>query len=174
MPNEFRYLRFGLVDSSFNDKELEVTERILRSYLRTAASMNMDNHVESAMEVFTLAKQYIGKDFSAWCSANYRNGGGARASLIKIIKLWIAGEVSGKLVISEIKKDVNRIEFLENDEEVLDPAIIYNDREFSNVSLKFNDVTDAHFFGLLALLGPELTAIFLLSLNGINYKRTSK
>ena len=168
MPNEYRYLTFGIVPVDFNNQQLEVTETIFKSFLRTNASFNLLSNTESHLEIFKLAKQYIGNDFRKWCIVNYRDSSGSRSGLIKSIVNWIRGSVSTRGLISAINVDLNRIDFLDTTEKKPDTSIIFNDRN-KNKAMNFDDVQDIHFFKLLSVIGPELTAKLFLSFNGINF-----
>lgn len=168
MHNEFRYLKYGLVPIDLDDKTLDRNEQILISYLRTAASFQLLLDTESSLEVFEIAKSYIGKNFANWLTANYRGGHGARALLCKTLLLWEKSKVSDRAILDSVVRDLNHIDFLKKTETGLNNVIGY-DTTFPSSTLDFSKVKDELFFNFIAFLGPEMTAKFLLSLNGIKF-----
>lgn len=172
MHDEYRRLKFGLVPVVWRQPQVDASEQILMSFLRTFRSFDMGNKVTPTLEVFGIAKQYVGNDFRNWLIANYNNGIGVRASLAKIILSWVNGKVSSPYVIQEVKRDLNRLDFLTPADPQLSQPVIYDGRPGTNAGvLDFSPVKDRHFFEFITVLGPELTAHLLLSFNGIRFQK---
>lgn len=171
MRNEYRRLKFGNVPVEWRAPQVEASEQILISYLRTAASFDLMADSTSAIEVYALAKNYIGKSFKDWLIANFNGGVGVRSSLVRRIVTWIEGKVSYKAITSEVRRDMNRLDFLRPENPQLATPIMYDDVPSGDSILDFSKVKDRHFFEMIAVLGPELTAHFLLGLNGIRFQK---
>lgn len=173
MPNEYRRLLYGVVPLTLSNEQLEQSEQILISYLRTARDFSLMTDVNSSIEIFKIAKSYVGTSFKDWLIANFNNGVGTRASLVRRIIAWIEGKVSFKAVTSEVRRDLNRIDFLDKDDpQLVTPFIWHNNpNDKSQSNLDFSKVEDKHFFEMLSIMGPELTANFLLSLNGYRFNK---
>lgn len=168
----FKRLKFGSVPISFTTPHIDTTEQILISYLRTTSYTGVLLDTEAALEVFKLSRAYIGSNFRNWLIANYANGSGARAALCKAIVNWTKYRVSGKAVTSEIRRDLNRIDFLKSTQDQVQFPILYNGSEDNDgPDVSFDGIEDRHYFEFLSLLGPELTAHFLLSLDGIRFSK---
>lgn len=167
--HEFRRLRFGTVPSTFTDAQVISAERFLVSYVRSCSQVSILTEIEPTLEVFQLARLYIGSSFKNWLVANYANGSGVRASFCKAIAAWAKGTLSDKAVIAEIKRDLNRLSFINENYGQLPAPIVYEENVNTNEQeqIGLTSVTDKTFFDLLALIGPELTAYLCLSLNGV-------
>lgn len=172
MRDEYRRLKFGCCPADWRQPQVEASEQILLSYLKTSKGFGLTRDVPATLEIFTIAKQFVGKNFQSWLIANYNNGSGARAPLVRAIVTWAKGKISSRYLIGEVRRDFGRIDFVPPVELQLAQPIVYNDTEIGHdESLDFSGVSDRHFFELIAVLGPELTAHLLLSLNGIRYKK---
>ena len=170
MRNEYRRLKFGVVPLEWRQPQVDAAEQILLSYLRSSKDFSLQNDVNSSLEIFTFARNYVGKNFKDWLIANFNNGTGTRASLVRRIVAWIDGKVSYKAITSEIRRDFNRIDFLIGpDPQLKTPFVFHNNPNMDDKGpgLDFSNVDDRHLFEILAVIGPEMTAHFLLSLNGI-------
>lgn len=180
MPNLFKQLKFGLAPVTITPEKLAAREQVLISYIKTCCSNSAQYDVEACVEVFNIAKEFIGQDFKLWIIANYKNGAGARAPLCKAITHWVSGKAHGRTVVETLRRDLDRLNFLKNNEEQVQTPIThhlktkhmgdYAGEEHVRSNIDFNVIKDRHFFEFLALLGPELTAHFCLSLDGIRYK----
>lgn len=171
MRNEYRRLKFGSVPVEWRQPQVESAEQILISYLRSSGSFELAGDATPAIEIFAIAKQYIGKSFSHWLIANFNGGVGVRASLVRRIVAWVDGKVSYKAITSEVRRDMNRLDFLRAENPQLAIPIVAEPDLSGDSSLDFSRIKDRHFFEMLAVLGPELTANFLLSLNGIRFHK---
>lgn len=167
--HEYRRLRFGVVPVSLTDAQIISAERFLISYVRSCSQITVLTEVEPTLEVFQLAKLYIGSSFKHWLIANYSNGSGVRSSFCKAVATWSKGELSDKAVIAEIKRDLNRLSFITENYGQLPAPVIYDINVDYNMQeqIGLNNIADKTFFDLLALIGPELTAYLCLSLNGV-------
>lgn len=170
MQNEFRRLKFGVVPSEFRGPQVDSCEQVLISYIRTAHDYSLQTDINATVEIFSYARKYIGKSFQEWLIANYNNGTGSRAGLVRRIVSWIEGKVTKQAITGEVKRDLNRIAYLDEGAQ-LATAFIFDNSPSPNCNVNFAIVKDRHFFEILAILGPELTAQFLLSLNGIRLAR---
>lgn len=168
MQTEYRRLKFGLISANVRIPQVDSYEQILISYVKTSNEYLLQTEVEPTIDIFRIAREYVGPSFKNWLLANFENGIGARASLVRAILTWIKDDSSIKLVIGEINRDLNRLCNLKNINDQLVLPIVYSTDFKQTKGLNFDLVTDKHFFDLLAGIGPELTAILLLSLDGIN------
>lgn len=167
---EFKRLKFGLVPIGFIQPHINDAEKTFISYLKSCGGTDIQYDVNVTTEIFKLAHKYVGSNFKNWLIANFSNGSGARASLCKAILNWSNGEVSSKAVTSEINRDFSRIDFLNSYQEQLEVPYIYKKDGQLNTNVSFDKITDRNFYEFLALIGPELTAHFCLSLNGVRFK----
>ena len=170
MRNEFRRLKFGMVPVEWRQPQIDASEQTLISYLRASKDFSLLGDISSSLEVFTLAKQYIGSNFRDWLIANFNHGSGARASLVRRIVAWVKGGIPVRGLVSEIHRDIKRISFLQGVDPQLQIPIVFQNNpndQTATSDLDFSIIEDRHFFELIAALGPELTAKFLLTLNGI-------
>lgn len=166
----FKRLQFGSVPVNFTTPQIDTTEQILISYLRGTSHVAVLLDTEATLEIFKLSRQYVGSNFRNWLIANYSNGSGTRAALCRAILNWVTGKVSSKAVTSEVRRDLNRIDFLKTTQDQVQVPFLYNgDEEAPNQNVSFDAIEDRHYFEFLGLLGPELTAHFLLSLDGIRF-----
>lgn len=167
----FRRLRFGVGPFDFTEAQVINAERFLISYVRSCQQISVLIEVGPTLEVFQLAKAYIGQNFKQWLEANYNNGSGVRAGLCRAIAAWHHQKLSDKGLIGEVKRDISRLAFINDiygqlpQPEVFsaDPASCETQPQITT----FDGITDKTFFELLALLGPELVAHLCLSLNGV-------
>lgn len=171
MQNEFRRLKFGLVPADMREPHIESAEQILISYLRTCGAGNLMSDSVSAIEVYSIAKRYIGKNFKNWVLANFNSGVGVRASLARKLVLWADNKTYMKGITGEVRRDLNRLDFLKTSNPQLQTQIIYDDTPGGSSTIDVSNVTDRLFYEFITGMGPELTAHFLLSLNGIRFSK---
>lgn len=167
MLTKFRQLKFGYTPIDFRQQQTDAAEQILISYIRSAAKFDMLTNVPATLEVFGLAKQYIGPSFREWMIFNFGGGAGMRAAFVRRIHAWIVGTTSARTVTNAVRLDLNRLQFLSDEGQLKLPTVFPAIDPTAPTTLNFNLVEDRHFFEMIAVLGPELTARFLLSLNGI-------
>lgn len=167
---EFKRLKFGLVPVGFIQPHINDAETIFISYLKTCGGADIQYDVNATLEIFKLASKYIGPRFKDWLIVNFSNGSGARAALCKAILNWVNGDVSSKAVTSEINRDFSRIDFLDSYQDQLEIPYVYKTDGQLDANISFDKITDRNFYDFLALIGPELTAHFCLSLNGVRFK----
>lgn len=171
MSKLFKQLKFGMAPVTITPAKLAAREQILISYIRTCGSFYAQVDVEATAEIFGIAKEYVGRSFKLWVLANYMGGSGARAPLCRHIAAWVNGQIPGRIVIDSVRRDLDRLNFLNTPQEQVQSPIVSNlDENRYDNNTDFSNINDSHFFALLALLGPELTAHFCLSLSGIRYK----
>lgn len=167
----FRRLRFGTVPFEFTDAQVMKAERFLVGYVRSCQQVAILTDVSATLEVFQLAKAYIGQDFKQWLTVNYNNGSGVRAPLCRAIAAWHHRTLSDRGLLSEVKRDLNRLSFIEGQFGQLAQMEVFNHTPAAPDVVeevpRFTTITDKTFFEILALLGPELTAHFCLSMNGV-------
>lgn len=168
---EYKRLKFGLAPVDFIQPHINDAEKIFISYLKTCGGTDVQYDINATMEIFKLANKYIGPNFRDWLIVNYSNGSGPRASLCKAILSWVNGDVSTKAVTTEIQRDLSRIDFLNSYQEQLEIPYIYRSAGQLEGNITFDKIIDRNFYDLLALIGPELTAHFCLSLNGVRFKQ---
>lgn len=172
MRDEYRRLKFGCCPVDWRQPQVEASEQILLSYLKTSKGFGLTRDVPTTLEIFGIAKQFVGKNFQSWLIANFNNGTGARAPLVRAIVVWSKGNISSRYLIGEVRRDLGRIDFIPPVELQLAQPIIYNDAPVNGEEkVDFSKVSDRHFFEMISVLGPELTAHLFLSLNGIRYKK---
>lgn len=172
MRDEYRRLKFGCCPADWRQPQVEASEQILLSYLKTSKGFGLTRDVPATLEIFGIAKQFVGKNFQSWLIANFNNGSGARAPLVRAIVAWSKGKISSRYLIGELRRDLGRIDFIPPAELQLAQPIIFNDHPTNGEeTLSFAGVVDRHFFEMIGVFGPELTAHLLLSLNGIRYKK---
>lgn len=172
MRDEYRRLKFGCCPADWRQPQVEASEQILLSYLKTSKGFGLTRDVPTTLEIFGIAKQFVGKNFQSWLIANFNNGTGARAPLVRAIVVWSKSKISSRYLIGEVRRDLGRIDFIPPVELQLSQPIVYNDLPVNGEeSVDFSGIADRHFFEMIAVLGPELTAHLLLSLNGIRYKK---
>lgn len=176
MATEFKYLKFGLVPATFDNSTLESSERVINSFLGTWSSFSLADDTASHIEIFSIARRYIGGNFRNWLIVNFRDGGGARKELVRKIIGYIDGRLPGRAVVGQVKIDLNRIQNLSKNGDVIRTSIIYDEYQTSRNQFRVEDVDfsiveDRHFYDWMALIGPELAAKFCLSMDGIYYDR---
>lgn len=165
----FKRVSFGFVPTGFTNNAMSNAEQILLSYVRsTQSDFNVLTDVESAIEVVEIAKRYFGDNFRDWLIANYSNGSGSRATFCNSVVNWVNKKVSGKAVITEIKRDLNRLNYLdEYQSQSQSNLIVNNNSDCLYHNTRFDTIEKRHFYSLVALLGPELLAHLCLSISGI-------
>lgn len=173
MSKDFRHAQFGLVPAELTLQRMEACETILKSFLKNVNKLNLLGNVESHQEVFSIAKEYIGEDFKNWLYVNFWNGNGARKELARKIVAYVDGKVSGKAVTSQVRVDINRLGYHVSGRPTTTP-ILYDEYDpvrnnFKIENVDFSNIEDRHFYDFIALLGPELTCAFLLSINGVQH-----
>lgn len=173
MSKEFRYTRFGMVPSELTDAKMDMNEQIFKSYLASATKFDLMSDADIHTEVFSIATQYIGNSFRNWLYVNFRNGNGPRKELVRKIVGYIKGEISGQSVISQLKIDISRINYLKPGTPLSTPILFdeYNPEkdDFTVQDVNFKNIREDHLFEFFALIGPELTAKFCLSIDGVIY-----
>lgn len=172
VSKEFRRLRFGLVPVDLTDAKIDGSEIILKSFLRNAGMGNLVVSPETHIEVFSIAKQYIGSSFRNWLFANYYNGTGARAEMVRKIVGYINGENSGMAIQNQSKIDSAKLGYARPNSQINTP-VLYSERDFIHQnwvhdSVDFSKVKQEHMYDIFALLGPEGIARLCLSLNGVS------
>lgn len=174
MTIEFKYLKFGLVPATFDNGILESNERVIKSFLKSWYSGLLHTDTAAHAEIFGITKRYIGESFRNWLIVNFRNGGGARRELARKITGYITGRLSGSIVITQLKIDLNRIQGMSVNGDSIPQPIIYDSAQsradrYVVEDVDFSQIEERHFYDLMALLGPELAAKFCLSIDGIIY-----
>lgn len=174
MAKDFRHARFGLVPLDMTDARMEANEQILKSFLKTFDSVGLLSNAESHAEVFSIASEYIGGDFRNWCFVNFRMGVGARRELIRKIVAYINGKVSFKAITGQLRQDFSRLNMSKPGTQIQVP-VMYNDYDpvrdkFKIEDVDFSNIENRHLYDVLAVMGPELTAKFLMSLDGVYYE----
>lgn len=174
MASEFKHLKFGLVPASLDAGAIEASEQIFKSFLKAQGTFNLMDDSESHIEVFAVAKSYIGNNFRNWLLVNFRNGGGARKELARKFAGYVDNRrIPGRAVIAQVKIDLNRISHTSVGD-TIKTAIIYDEYQESRNAYRVEDVSFAHIenrhmYDFFALLGPELISKFCLSLEGVYY-----
>lgn len=176
MATEFKHLKFGLVPTSLDMGAVENSETVAKSFLDSYNGFGLMMDSNSHIEVFQVARRYIGQDFRNWLIVNFRHGAGARKELVRKIVGYVAGRVSGRSVIGQLNIDFNRIQHMSSNGEPIKTSIIYDEYDESRNRYRVEDVDfgiieDRNFYDFLALIGPELTAKFIMSMDGIFYDR---
>ena len=174
MATEFKYLKFGLVPVSMDAAGKESAEQVFKSFLGALDNFQLTTDSQAHAEVFAVAKRYIGSHFRNWLIVNFRNGGGARKELARKIVGFIDGRLAGRMVISQIKIDLNRIQNMSHNGEAMPQSIVYDEYDCARNKwcvdeVDFSVVDDRHMYDFFALIGPELTAKFCLSMDGVYY-----
>lgn len=174
MATEFKHLKFGLVPAGLDMGAVENSETVAKSFLESFNGFSLMQDSNSHIEVFQVMRRYIGQDFRNWLIVNFRHGAGARKELVRKIVGWIDGRVSGRSVNGQLDIDFNRIQHMSTNGEPIKTAIIYDEYDESRNRYRVEDVDfsivkDQHFYNLLALIGPEKAAKFILSMDGIFY-----
>lgn len=174
MASEFKYLKFGLAPVSLDIVGKGNAEQVFKSFLAALDTFQLTNSAQAHAEVFAMAKRYIGSDFRNWLIVNFREGGGARKELARKIVGFINGRLAGRMVISQIKIDMNRIQNLSKNGEPIKTSIIYDEYDCARSQwlvedVDFSKVEQRHMYDFFALIGPELCAKLCLSMDGIFY-----
>ncbi|QDB70268.1 hypothetical protein CF8_0100 [Aeromonas phage CF8] len=174
MAKDFRHARFGLVPIELTDARMEGNEQILKSFLKTFNTFSLLSNADSHAEVFSIAKEYIGDDFRNWCYVNFRMGSGARKELVRKMVGYINGTISFKSINGQLRQDFNKLNIARPGTQIQVPIIYdeYDPRrdQFKVEGVDFSNIEDRHLYDILAAMGPELTAKFLLSLDGVYYE----
>lgn len=173
MPDIYRHLKFGSICASQTQANIIQDQAVLRGFLNSFQSMDLHNSKEAHFEVYNIAKAYIGKNFRHWLLANYHNGSGARKDFVATFVNYVNGKVPGRTVITQLKNDTRRIPYLGNTVNgQLQTPIVFDGRSNANekayAELDFSQVHDYHVYDLFALVGPQLLAQLILSLDGIS------
>lgn len=172
MSKKFRHANFGLIPEDMSDSRVGACEVILKAFIRNANQAQLLSNPESHKEIFSIAREYIGDDFRSWLYVNYWDGSGARKELVRKIIAWLEGKVSSRAVTSQLAVDGTRMEYITQSGRPIQTPIIYDeyDRKRNNFEISdvhFDNIKDRHFHDLIAMLGPQQVAVFLLSLNGV-------
>lgn len=173
MAVDFKYLKFGLVPVSLNRQLQESSEQVFNSFLSASAGYGLIENAEAHKEVFKTAINYFGTDFRSWLIANFRNGNGGRRELVRKIVLYINGKISGRILLGQVKIDLNRIEVPGKYPQPVETFIYneYDDQSLGYVieDVSFYNITNDHMFDVFAAIGPEYIAKLCLSLDGVEY-----
>lgn len=173
MAKDFRHARFGLVPADLTDARMEANELILKGFLKSFNQFNLLSNADSHQEVFVVAKEYIGNNFRNWLYVNYRMGVGARRELARKIVGYVNGTQSGRSVTTQVLQDISRLKITPFGRQINTP-ILYTDysperNKFTIDNVDFSKVEDRHMYDFFALMGPEMTAKFILSIDGVYY-----
>lgn len=176
MATEFKHLKFGLVPAALDTSAVENSEAVAKSFLDTYNGFGLMQDINSHIEVFQVMRRYIGQDFRNWLIVNFRNGAGARKELVRKIVGYVDGRLPGRAVIGQLNIDFNRIQHMSANGEPIKTSIIYDEYDESRNKYRVEDIDfkiieDRHFYDFLALIGPELAAKFIMSMDGIFYDR---
>ncbi|AEV89545.1 putative virion structural protein [Pseudomonas phage OBP] len=176
MATEFKHLKFGLVPSALDMGVVENSETVAKSFLDAFNGFGLMQDNNSHVEVFQVMRRYIGKDFRNWLIVNFRHGAGARKELVRKIVGYVEGRISGRSVIGQLNIDFNRIQHISANGEPITTSIIYDEYDESRNKYRvedvdFNSIDDRHLYDFMALIGPEMAAKFILSMDGIFYDR---
>lgn len=174
MASEFKYLKFGLAPVALDIVGKGNAEQVFKSFLAALDNFQLIDSSASHTEVFATAKRYIGVNFRNWLIVNFRDGSGARKELVRKIVGFISGRSAGRMVISQIKIDFNRIQNLSINGDPIRTSIVYDEYDAARDKwcvddVDFSIIEDRHMYDFFALIGPELCAKFCLSMDGIFY-----
>ncbi len=109
MPS-YRTTKYGVVEASLLDPSLKMVCDGMKVYISSAG--NDFNYQCAPRVVAELLKQFrlvTGDDFRSWLAANYNQGVGVRASLVRSILSFLNGEISGMMVSDAIMRDVRKL-----------------------------------------------------------------
>lgn len=173
MAKDFRHARFGLVPSDLHDSRMEANELILKAFLNAYNKFELLSNADSHQEVFVVAKEYFGDNFRNWLYVNFRMGIGARRELARKIVGYINGELSARSVTTQVLQDISFLKLNPPGKQMNTP-VLYNEYcpgqdVFKIENVDFSKVENRHLADFFALLGPELTAKFILSIDGVYY-----
>lgn len=164
--SDYRKVAYGYVDSRLLDPTVSTINGILRAYVVSSQDMEMMIDPASIAEVVSLGEKITGGDFKHWLMANYDNGVGKRAKLVRAIVGYLNGDISGRTMSQSITADEQYV----TTTQLKLVAGAYNGRidrrDFDEVQRKLDklDHNDMHRF--IEGVGPQLFARMLITFNG--------
>ncbi len=169
MPS-YRTTKYGMVEASLLDPSLKMVCDGMKVYLGSAAN---DFKYQCAPRVVAeLLKQFrlvTGDDFRAWLAANYNQGVGIRAPIVRSILGFLHGDISGMMVSDAIMRDVQKL--ILYTEANHDPAIaatrhIADEHHLTKWVKRLENVSNADMYRVIEGIGFIALARLVVSLNG--------
>lgn len=162
----FRKVPFGYVDSRLLDPTLTVINQILSAYISSAQNMEMKIDPASIKEVMELGEKITGGDFRHFLMANYEQGRGKRARLVRSITQFLQGKIDGRMLAQTIT----------GDEQIVSTTQLKHVKNEYNASIDYRGADDVERFlqgvvqndlyVMVEGIGPHLYARMLITLTG--------
>lgn len=166
MPN-YRSAKYGMVSADLLDPSLVAVNDLLKLFVRNSRN-DFDFLItpKNIAEVFNHVSTIMSGDFRSWLAANYNNGTGVRAEMVRRILSFLNGEISGQLVVEGVRIDLSRCQHFKRIGENAKPlqaTPVITDPKWLQI---LNDVTPGDFYALVEGIGIEALALMILTLNG--------
>lgn len=165
----FRNAKYGSVEVSVLDPTLKAITDSIKIYINSSSDFK---YLTAPRVISDLVKQFktiTGNDFAGWLAANYNDGVGVRAPIVRNILSYLNGEISGMLVGEAIIRDERKLVLYERSN--VDPATestrhIADEHHLSKWSKLLNDVSNEDMYSLIEGVGPQHIARLLITLIG--------
>lgn len=165
MPS-YRQIQNGFISLEVNDMDLAIIVRNLKSFLRSSHNFGVKSDPLVIGDLVKQLRLLTGGDFRAFLIANYGDGYGPIASLVRDIILYMNGKISYRSVITAITIEQNRVRTYNNIPGGWQNNVMSKNRLDVNGIADLTKVTDFDFFYLLSAVAPENVISMFLSLAG--------
>lgn len=165
----FRNAKYGSVEVSVLDPTLKAITDSVKIYLASSTDFK---YMTSPRVISDLVKQFktiTGNDFRGWLAANYNEGVGVRAPIVRNILSFLNGEISGMTVCEAIIRDERKLVLYQRAGD--DPATestrhIADEHHLKKWMKLLNDVSNDDMFALFEGVGPQHVGRLIVSLIG--------
>lgn len=168
MPN-YRVAPNGFINAALSDEEANALFKnlnLLRKDVYTDLSLTTKNHV--SLETIRIAMQLTGGSFRQFMEANYNQGSGSLANLIKDIAHYLNGRLGHQSILTAIKNEEAKLQNFNRTKS----ALYTPTRRASNALPLLEDgyiVHDYDLFRLMAGIAPANVGRFLQLFGGESY-----
>jgi hypothetical protein len=164
--SSYRQVRNGFVNLGLGDGDLALINRNLKSYLRTSHDFKVKKDPQVIADVIKQIRLITGDDFKGFLLANYNNGLGPMAGMVRDIVLYLNGKVSPRSVITSIRIEANKVINYNDPRTTWESKPLVINRLDTETNSKLMKITDYDLYYFIAGLSVEKVATLFLALSG--------
>ena len=166
MPN-YRQIRNGFISLNVGEADLAVVMRNLKSYVRSAqADFKVKIHPLSIRDAIKQIRLLTGSDFKSFLMANYNNGVGPQAGMVREIVYYLRNKVSHRSVSTQLLIEEGKVTSYNSDPKRWEAKPVNIQTMTTQNILELDKVTEYDFYRLVAGTSPEIVSRIFLTIAG--------
>lgn len=166
MPN-YRQIRNGFVSLNVGEADLAVVMRNLKSYVRSAqAEFSIKINPLSIRDAIKQIRLLTGGEFKSFLMANYNNGLGPQAGMVREIVYYLRNKVSHRSVSTQLLIEEGKVSSYNSDPKRWEMKPAHIQTMSTQNLLELDKITEFDFYRLVAGTSPEIVARIFLTFAG--------